>query len=94
MAKSTRGFCKYCGKEYTRTGIAKHLQTCKKRVDLCEKTEKIEKYFEIMLDKLYLMKYNEDNKNKEATKRKASENGGRSNGLLNLTTKKSLNEFT
>ena len=21
MAKSTRGFCKYCGKEYTRTGI-------------------------------------------------------------------------
>ena len=59
-----------------------------------ENTRKIEKYFEIMLDKLYLMKYNEDNKNKEATKRKASENGGRSNGLLNLTTKKSLNEFT
>lgn len=47
-----------------------------------------------MLDKLYLISYNEDNKNKEATKRKASENGGRSNGLLNLTTKKSLNEFT
>lgn len=40
MAKSTRGFCKYCGKEYTRTGIAKHLQTCKKRVDLCEKAKK------------------------------------------------------
>ena len=40
MAKSTRGFCKYCGKEYTRTGIAKHLQTCKKRVDLCEKAQK------------------------------------------------------
>ena len=46
MAKSTRGFCKYCGKEYTRTGIAKHLQTCKKRVDSCEKAEKTEKYFE------------------------------------------------
>ena len=42
MAKSTKGFCKYCGKEYTRTGIAKHLQTCKKRVDLCEKAEKTE----------------------------------------------------
>ena len=49
---------------------------------------------EITLDKLYLILYNKDNKNKEATKRKASENGGRSNGLLNLTTKKSLNEFT
>lgn len=43
-----------------------------------------------MLDKLYLISYNEDNKNKEATKRKASENGGRSNGLLNLTTKNLL----
>lgn len=32
-----------------RTGIAKHLQTCKKRVDLCEKAEKTEKYFELLL---------------------------------------------
>ena len=23
MAKSTRGYCKYCGKEYTRTGMLK-----------------------------------------------------------------------
>ena len=51
MAKSTRGFCKYCGKEYTRTGIAKHLQTCKKRVDSCEKAEKTEKYFGILVFK-------------------------------------------
>ena len=28
MAKSTRGYCKYCGKEYTRTGMLKHLQSC------------------------------------------------------------------
>lgn len=31
-----------------RTGIAKHLQTCKKRVDLYEKAEKTEKYFELL----------------------------------------------
>ena len=57
MAKSTRGFCKYCGKEYTRTGIAKHLQTCKKRVDLCEKAEKTEKYFELLLYGAYNKDY-------------------------------------
>lgn len=33
MGKSTRGYCKYCGKEYTRTGMVKHLQTCKRRVE-------------------------------------------------------------
>ena len=37
MGKSTRGYCKYCSKEYTRTGMVKHLQTCKRRVDLYEK---------------------------------------------------------
>ena len=47
-----------------------------------------------MLDKLYLITYNKDNKTKKQRKRKASENGGRSNGLLNFTTQKSLNEFT
>lgn len=35
-----------------------------------ENTRKIEKYFEIMLDKLYLMKYNEDNKKQERKKQK------------------------
>ena len=39
-----------------RTGIAKHLQTCKKRVDLCEKAEKTEKYFELLL----YVEYNKD----------------------------------
>ena len=47
-----------------------------------------------MLDKLYLITYNKDNKTTKQRKRKASENGGRSNGLLNFTTQKSLNEFT
>lgn len=40
-----------------RTGIAKHLQTCKKRVDLCEKTEKTEKYFELLLYGAYNKDY-------------------------------------
>lgn len=35
-----------------------------------ENTRKIEKYFEIILDKLYLMKYNEDNKKQERKKTK------------------------
>ncbi len=56
MEKSTRGYCKYCGKEYTRTGMAKHLQTCKKRIDLCKKVTGTEKYFELML----YGKYNKD----------------------------------
>ncbi len=40
-----------------RTGIAKHLQTCKKRVDLYEKAEKTEKYFELLLYGAYNKDY-------------------------------------
>ena len=40
-----------------RTEIAKHLQTCKKRVDLCEKAEKTEKYFELLLYGAYNKDY-------------------------------------
>lgn len=40
-----------------RTGIAKHLQTCKKRVNLCEKAEKTEKYFELLLYGAYNKDY-------------------------------------
>ena len=43
MRKSTRGYCKYCSKEYTRTGMVKHLQTCKRRIDLYDKTTETEK---------------------------------------------------
>ena len=57
MAKSTKGFCKYCGKEYTRAGIAKHLQMCKKRVVLCEKATEAEKYFELLLYGAYNKDY-------------------------------------
>ncbi len=40
-----------------RTGIAKHLQTCKKRVDLYKKAEKTEKYFELLLYGAYNKDY-------------------------------------
>lgn len=49
MAKSTRGYCKYCGKEYTRTGMPKHLQSCKKRMEVCENSKKMSAYYELML---------------------------------------------
>ena len=57
MGKSTRGYCKYCGKEYTRTGMVKHLQTCKRRVDLYEKATETEKYFEQLLYGAYNKDY-------------------------------------
>ena len=31
MAKQTKGFCKYCGNEYTKSGMLRHLPACKKR---------------------------------------------------------------
>ena len=33
MATQTKGFCKYCGKEYTKGGMLRHLAACKKRKD-------------------------------------------------------------
>ena len=57
MRKSTRGYCKYCSKEYTRTGMVKHLQTCKRRIDLYEKTTETEKYFELLLYGAYNKDY-------------------------------------
>ena len=41
MALQTKGLCKYCGKEYTKGGMLRHLQTCKKRsAKLAEEKEK------------------------------------------------------
>ena len=57
MAKSTRGYCKYCGKEYTRTGMLKHLQSCKKRMEVCENSEKMSAYYELMLYGTYNKDY-------------------------------------
>lgn len=43
MAVQTKGFCKYCGKEYTRSGMLRHLQACKKRnIKLGEEKEDVD----------------------------------------------------
>lgn len=34
--KATRGSCTYCGKEYTRWGMTRHLKTCEKRASAVE----------------------------------------------------------
>ena len=57
MATSTRGYCKYCGKEYTRTGMLKHLQSCKKRMEVCENSKKMSAYYELMLYGTYNKDY-------------------------------------
>lgn len=55
MAKQTKGFCKYCGKEYTRGGMLRHLVACKER----GKSLEMEKgktrcgYFELVLTDKY-----------------------------------------
>lgn len=57
MAKRTKGFCKFCGKEYTRSGMVKHIATCKERSEENgQTTTKKENYFELLIQ----AKYNSD----------------------------------
>lgn len=51
MAHQTRGFCKYCGKEYTRGGMLRHLAACKERKAVIEKENGKRRcgYFELVL---------------------------------------------
>ena len=37
MEKQVKGKCKYCGREYTRGYIIRHLSSCKKRKDRLER---------------------------------------------------------
>lgn len=56
MAKQTKGYCKYCAKEYTRTGIVKHLVSCKERKVKLEDLKEEVSYYELVL----YGKYNKD----------------------------------
>ena len=49
MAVQTKGFCKYCGKEYTKSGMLRHLGTCENRKNkLAKETGKRRcRYFQI-----------------------------------------------
>lgn len=55
MSEKSRGFCKYCGKEYTKGGILRHLDNCKKREEILKEENKKNKqgYFQISITDKY-----------------------------------------
>lgn len=59
MAVQTKGFCKYCGKEYTKSGMLRHLQACKKRSAKLaeEKRKRICQYFQVVITGKYQKDY-------------------------------------
>ena len=59
MSKQTKGFCKYCGKEYTRGGMLRHLSACKKRKAGLESENEKTKcgYFELVILAKYMKEY-------------------------------------
>lgn len=58
MRNQTKGRCRYCGKEYTRAGIVRHLHSCRKRqTEEDEKTGKECGYFELMITAPYCGEY-------------------------------------
>ncbi len=59
MAIQTKGFCKYCGKEYTKGGMLRHLQGCKKRSERLaeEKGKRRCRYFQIVITGKYIKDY-------------------------------------
>ena len=59
MAVQNKGFFKYCGKEYTRAGMLRHLQACKERKNSLfkENGKRRCRYFEIVISDKYLKEY-------------------------------------
>ena len=59
MAVQTKGLCKYCGKEYTKGGMLRHLQACKKRsAKFAEEKEKRRcRYFQVVITGKYRKDY-------------------------------------
>lgn len=59
MAEQTKGLCKYCGKEYTKGGMIRHLPACKKRKEKLESEKGKRKcgYFQIVIMAKYSKKY-------------------------------------
>lgn len=59
MAESTKGLCKYCGKEYKRSGIVRHLSSCKERKAVLENETGKRRcgYFELMITDRYQRDY-------------------------------------
>lgn len=59
MAVQTKGFCKYCGKEYARSGMLRHLGSCKSRQKKLENENGKRKcnYFQIAIMGKYTKDY-------------------------------------
>ena len=55
MAQQTKGCCKYCGKEYAKGGMLRHLQSCKARKEKSDAESGGKKcgYFELVLSGKY-----------------------------------------
>lgn len=51
MAQQTKGLCKYCGKEYTRGGMLRHLAACRERKAVLDQEDGKRKcgYFELVV---------------------------------------------
>lgn len=59
MAKQSKGYCKYCRKEYTRGGMLRHLASCPQRVDRLSRENTKSKcgYFQIVITGKYDKEY-------------------------------------
>ena len=59
MAKQTKGYCKYCGKEYTKSGMLRHLPACEGRKVALEadKTKNTCGYFLVAIQGKYRKEY-------------------------------------
>lgn len=59
MAKQSKGYCKFCGKEYTRGGMLRHLASCPKRAERenSENTKSRCGYFQIVIAGKYSKDY-------------------------------------
>lgn len=55
MAETTKGLCKYCGKEFKRAGIVRHLSACKERKNVLDQEEGKRRcgYFELIISDYY-----------------------------------------
>lgn len=59
MGTQIKGKCRCCSKEFTKTGIIKHLNSCKERIDAEAKikTGKTTEYFELLITAKYQKEY-------------------------------------
>lgn len=60
MSERSKGGCRYCGKEYTKSGMIKHLSTCKQRQSTWSSDDSGEKqagYFSLSIEGTYCKEY-------------------------------------